>query len=72
MIDLVGKILRVFADNDLFEEGVELIGSWCFQLYKERLGAKDFPLRTQDIDFLVPNPFYGKAHEDFIKQIEAL
>lgn len=60
MIDLVGKILKVFADNSLFEEGVELIGSWCFQLYKKHLGAKEFPLRTQDIDFLVPNPYHGK------------
>lgn len=28
MIDLVGKIFKVFDDNNLFEEGVELIGTW--------------------------------------------
>jgi hypothetical protein len=72
MVNLVGKILKVFHDNNLFEEGVELVGSWCFQLYKIHLGAKDFPLRTQDIDFLIPNPFRGKEHSDFIKQIEEL
>lgn len=51
---------------------MELIGSWCFQLYQKHLGAKSFPLRTQDIDFLIPNPFRGKEHTDFIEQLEKL
>lgn len=72
MIKAIADILKVFADNNLFEEGVELIGSWCFQLYQKHLGAKSFPLRTQDIDFLIPNPYYGKEHLDFIEQIEKL
>ena len=72
MIDLIFKILKVFYDNGLFHEGVELIGSWCFQLYVKHLGAKSFPLRTQDIDFLVPNPFKGKEHLDLIKQLEEI
>ena len=57
MIKTIADILKAFANNNLFEEGVELIGSWCFQLYQRHLGAKSFPLRTQDIDFLIPNPF---------------
>ena len=60
MIKLVTEILKVFADNNLFNEGVELIGSWCFQLYQKHLGAKSFPLRTIDIDFLIPNPYRRK------------
>lgn len=72
MIKLVENILKVFADNHLFEEGVELIGSWCFQLYQKHLGAERFPLRTQDIDFLIPNPFRGKDHADFVEQLEGL
>lgn len=72
MVKLIEQILKVFAANHLFEEGVELIGSWCFQLYQKHLGAKAFPLRTQDIDFLVPNPFHGKEHVDFIQQLENL
>ncbi len=72
MIKAIADILKVFADNNLFEEGVELIGSWCFQLYQKHLGAKGFPLRTQDIDFLIPNPYHGKEHLDFIEQIEKL
>lgn len=72
MIEITRKILKVFADNGLFNEGVELIGSWCFQLYQKHLGAKSFPLRTQDIDFLVPSPYHGKEHSDFIEQLERL
>ncbi len=72
MVKLIERVLKVFADNHLFDEGVELIGSWCFQLYQKHLGAKRFPLTTQDIDFLVPNPFRGKEHMNFIGQLEGL
>jgi hypothetical protein len=72
MIENVAKILRVFSENNLFDEGVELIGSWCFQLYQKHLGAPQFPLRTQDIDFLIPNPYRGKEHKNFIEQLENL
>jgi len=72
MVKVINRILKVFSDNDLFEEGVELIGSWCFSLYQKHLGAKRFPLVTQDVDFLIPSPFHGKEHVDFIKQLEDL
>ncbi|MFC1594117.1 GSU2403 family nucleotidyltransferase fold protein [Candidatus Omnitrophota bacterium] len=72
MMTAIQDILKVFADNDLFKEGVELIGSWCFKLYQQHLGAKSFPLRTQDIDFLIPYPYRGREHADFISQLEDL
>lgn len=72
MVKIIKEILKVFADNNLFNEGVELIGSWCFLLYQKHLGAKTFPLVTQDIDFLVPNPFRGKEHLDFIAKLKNL
>lgn len=72
MVKLILEILKVFESNDLFDEGIELIGSWCFYLYQRHLGAQSFPLRTQDIDFLIPNPFKGNEHADFIRQLEAL
>jgi len=68
--NLINKVLKIFADNNLFEEGVELIGSWCFFLYQKHLGAKKFPLKPLDIDFLIPNPFHGKKHLDFINQLK--
>lgn len=72
MVDNVRKILQVFANNKLFDEGIELIGSWCFMLYQSHLGVKRFPLTTPDIDFLIPVPYHGKENLDFIKQLEGL
>jgi hypothetical protein len=72
VVGIVEKILKVFHDNNIFNEGVELIGSWCFQLYQKYLGAKSFPLRTQDIDFLIPHPYRGGEHKDFINKLEEL
>jgi len=65
-------ILRVFHDHNLFNEGVELIGSWCFNLYQKHLGVKKYPFRTLDVDFLVPMPYRGIKHKDFIKDLEEL
>jgi hypothetical protein len=56
----------------IFNEGVQLIGSWCFNLYQKRLGVKEYPLRTLDVDFLLPVPYKGAKHADFIKDLEAL
>lgn len=33
-----------------------LIGSWCIPFYKEYLGGNISPIRTRDLDFLVPTP----------------
>jgi len=72
VLDSVRKILKVFEKNDLFNEGVELIGSWSFLLYQKYLGVPEFPLRTQDIDFLIPNPFTGKSNQEFTDQLMEL
>ena len=52
MIELVRRILAMFERHGLWEDGVELIGSWCFYLYQRHLGVKAYPFKTQDIDFL--------------------
>jgi hypothetical protein len=72
MIALVRNILEVFERHKLWDEGVELIGSWCFHLYQRHLGVKSYPLRTQDIDFLLPYPYRGRIQVDLIKELEAL
>lgn len=40
MIEPMAKILKIFHNNGLFNEGVELIGSWCFHLYQKHLGSE--------------------------------
>ncbi|MFA4844307.1 MAG: GSU2403 family nucleotidyltransferase fold protein [Candidatus Margulisiibacteriota bacterium] len=64
MIGIVHKILRVFQENGLWDEGVELIGSWCFLLYQKHFGVKAYPFRTVDIDFLIPSPYKAKNKID--------
>jgi hypothetical protein len=54
---LFEKILKVFADLGLWADGIELIGSWSFLLYQRHLGVRPLPLRTQDVDFLLPWPY---------------
>ena len=72
MIDLVRRILAVFERHGLWDEGVELIGSWCFYLYQRHLGAKPYPFKTQDIDFLLPYPYRGRTKVDLIDELKRL
>jgi hypothetical protein len=72
MLTIIIKILKVFADNGLWDVGVELIGSWCFALYQEHLGVRKYPFRTPDIDFLIPQPFKLKKNIDLAKLLEPL
>jgi len=52
--DLFQQVVDVFDRLGLWEDGIELIGSWSFLLYQRHCGAPSYPLRTQDVDFLVP------------------
>ncbi|PIV52732.1 MAG: hypothetical protein COY53_02005 [Elusimicrobia bacterium CG_4_10_14_0_8_um_filter_37_32] len=72
MYEIINKILKVFEENKLWDEGIELIGSWCFNLYQKYLGVKSYPLRTQDIDFLIPIPYKSKKHLNLIAELEKL
>ncbi|MBF0570496.1 MAG: hypothetical protein HQL12_01360 [Candidatus Omnitrophica bacterium] len=72
MLKIIEEILKIFAKNGLFEEGIELIGSWSFLIYQKYLGAKSLPFVTHDVDFLIPNPFHGKEHLEFAQQLEGL
>lgn len=72
MIELVRRILAVFERHGLWDEGVELIGSWCFYLYQRHLGVKPYPFKTQDIDFLLPYPYRGHAQVDLIEELKRL
>lgn len=64
MEELFESVLKVFADLGLWADGIELIGSWSFLLYQRHLGVRPFPLRTQDVDFLLPWPFQSARMVD--------
>lgn len=50
----ITDILEAFTKEGLWESGLEIIGSWCFLLYQKYLPLEHYPLRTQDIDVLIP------------------
>lgn len=72
--DFTGTILEIlgaFSKEGLWESGLEIIGSWCFLLFQKHLPLEPYPLRTQDIDLLIPLPYKGKAHDlpQILKQL---
>jgi hypothetical protein len=64
VVDLFQKILEVFDRLGLWDDGVELIGSWSFLLYQRHCGVSSYPLRTQDVDFLVPRIYPRRKSVD--------
>ena len=70
MVNIVKEVLKVFSENHLWDDGIELIGSWCFILYQKHFGVKYYPLRTQDMDFLISFPYKGKHKLDLINALE--
>ena len=61
--DLLGpvqQIIALLAREGLWEDGAEVVGSWCFYIYQQFLGVSAFPLRTDDLDILVPIPWKGR------------
>jgi hypothetical protein len=61
--DAVVEILRTFSKEGLWDSGLEIIGSWCFLIYQKHLRLERYPLRTQDIDLLIPFPYKGNRHD---------
>lgn len=55
------RLLKLFDELGLWNDGVELIGSWSFLLYQRHLGVGALPLRTQDVDFLLPLPYPSRS-----------
>jgi hypothetical protein len=63
-LDLADPLLAIFrgmTEQKLWDAGFEIIGSWCFLLYQKHLPMEKYPLKTEDLDILVPRPFKGRA-----------
>lgn len=56
-------LLRALTRHRLREAGFEIIGSWCFLLYQKHLSLESYPLRTEDLDILVPRPYKGRSFD---------
>jgi hypothetical protein len=55
--DICRQVLRSLRDNGVLD-GLVLVGSWCVVLYEGFFRGKAMltPIRTRDIEFLVPKP----------------
>ncbi len=49
-----------FGEVGLWQEGLMLIGSWCFNVYVQAFGVEFYPLRTMDFDFGLRVPYRGE------------
>lgn len=72
MVNLFEKVLRAFDEMGLWDDGVELIGSWSFYLYQKHFGVRAFPFRTQDVDFLLPRPYPERTKIDIASTLAHL
>ncbi|MCF8079872.1 MAG: hypothetical protein K9K88_11385 [Desulfobacterales bacterium] len=62
---MFASLLDAFGSVGLWEEGLMLIGSWCFNVYVQVFGVEFYPLRTMDFDFGLRIPYRGgKADVD--------
>lgn len=59
----ITQILKKFTDYKIWDSGIEVIGSWCFLIYQKYLPMAKYPLRTQDLDILIPYPYKGKPFD---------
>ena len=63
LIPPLENFLKIMTEENMWDEGIEIIGAWCFVLYQKYLPVRKYPLRTQDVDILIPYPYGGKAFD---------
>lgn len=56
----IKELFKLMNKEGLWDEGLELIGSWCFKVYQNYLGVEFYPERTLDVDFAISVPYKGK------------
>ena len=57
---IIQRIFQALGDQGLWEEGLEVVGSWCFKIYQNYCGVEYYPDRSLDVDFAVTIPYQGK------------
>ena len=54
------ELFEKFANEGLWDDGLQLIGSWCFKVFQSNFGVEFYPERTLDVDLAVKVPYSGK------------
>jgi len=62
-IEPVRHLFSSFTEEGLWDEGIQIIGSWCYILYQRYLNIRKYPLRTEDLDILIPFPYKGREYD---------
>lgn len=57
---IIKEIFSAFEQQGLWDNGLQLIGSWCFKVYQTCCGVEFYPERTLDVDFAVTIPYSGQ------------
>ena len=52
-------LFQLMEEQGLWDEGLQLIGSWCFKVYQNFFGVEYSPERTVDVDFAIRIPYRG-------------
>ncbi len=63
LIKPLEEFLKILTKENLWDEGIEIIGAWCFYIYERFLPIRSYPVKTQDIDILIPYPYKGKMFD---------
>lgn len=53
------SLMEAFGRAGLWQEGMMLIGSWCYSVYIQAFDVEYYPLRTMDFDFGLKIPYSG-------------
>jgi hypothetical protein len=71
LVDPLVAILRKLTEEKAWDAGFEIIGSWCFLLYQRHLPMEKYPLKTEDLDILIPRPFRGRVFDlaEFLQRL---
>lgn len=51
--DEIRRMLKALSESGAFNDGLEIVGSWCYRIYQTTIGVEQYPLRTNDMDFAV-------------------
>lgn len=57
--DTLIALMEAFGRAGLWDEGLMLIGSWCYSVYIQAFNVDYYPLRTTDFDFGLRVPYTG-------------
>mgnify|MGYP006276220765 CR=1 FL=1 len=59
----IKDLFALMEKEGLWDEGLQLVGSWCFKVYQNFFGVEHYPERTIDIDFAISIPYRGNPVE---------